>query len=533
MPEENRTFHDIMKDRYKKCLLDPIYFMKNFVKIQHPVRGTLSFNLYPFQEKTLEQFIENDFNIILKSRQMGITTLVAAYSLWLMLFNKDKNILVISIKQDVAKEIITKVRFANDHLPRWLRVDCVEDNRLSLKFKNGSAIQATSSTTSSGRSQALSLLILDEAAFIDGAEEIWASAQPTLSTGGKSIVLSTPNGVGNFFHKMWVESEEGRNKFIPLKLPWNLHPERDQNWRNEQDKIGENLRKTSQELDCDFLSSGMNVVDLAIIQWYKESKVRDPVAVTGIDNGFWRWIYPDYTRSYIVTADVARGDGEDFSAAHVLDSVTLDQCAEYKGQIGTKDFANFLVTVATEYNDALLIVERESHGWAALQQIIDRKYKNTFYSSADLKYVEVERQLTNRINREEKKLIPGFSTTMKTRPLVISNLEQYFREKTVNIFSKRTIAELEVFIWENGKAQAARGYNDDLIMSLGIGLWVRDTALRLRQEGIDLIKASIGNINVNKLPDIPIHVTKNSQYGQQSWKLKVRNNEEEDMRWLL
>ena len=200
--QPKKSLQDIIREEYKKCLTDPVYFMRKYVKIQHPIRGTIAFDLYPFQAKTLEEFANHDFNIVLKSRQMGISTLVAAYSLWLMIFHKDKNVLIISIKQEVSKEIVSKVRFANDALPSWLKVECKEDNRLSLKLANGSNIVATSSSTSAGRSQALSLLILDEAAFIEKAEEIWAAAQPTLSTGGKAILLSTPNGVGNFFHKM-------------------------------------------------------------------------------------------------------------------------------------------------------------------------------------------------------------------------------------------------------------------------------------------------------------------------------------------
>lgn len=136
--------------------------MKKYVKIQHPVRGTCNFDLYKFQEDALTDLVENSLNIILKSRQMGISTLTAAYSLWLMTFYTDKNILIISITQETAKEIVTKVRFANDNLPAWLKVQCVEDNRLSLRLKNGSQIKAVSSAGTAGRSAALSVLIIDE-----------------------------------------------------------------------------------------------------------------------------------------------------------------------------------------------------------------------------------------------------------------------------------------------------------------------------------------------------------------------------------
>lgn len=158
----NPNLREIIKSEYKKCIENPIYFMKKYVKIQHPIKGTVNFDLYEFQEKTLQQLVNNDFNIILKSRQMGISTLMAAYSLWLMTFHKDKNILCLSITQETAKEIVTRVRFANDNLPAWLKVESVEDNRLSLRLKNGSQIKAVSSASTAGRSAALSLLIIDE-----------------------------------------------------------------------------------------------------------------------------------------------------------------------------------------------------------------------------------------------------------------------------------------------------------------------------------------------------------------------------------
>jgi phage terminase large subunit-like protein len=156
------SYQELIKQEYKKCLESPVYFMKYYAKIQHPIRGTILFDLYKFQEETLQDFHDFKFNIILKSRQMGISTLVAVYSLWLMVFHKDKNILLISLKQDDAKEVITKVRFANDNLPTWLKVKCLEDNRLSLKFANGSQIKAASTTKKSGVGHALSLLIIDE-----------------------------------------------------------------------------------------------------------------------------------------------------------------------------------------------------------------------------------------------------------------------------------------------------------------------------------------------------------------------------------
>jgi hypothetical protein len=287
--------------------------------------------------------------------------------------------------------------------------------------------------------------------------------------------------------------------------------------------------------NCDFLTSGATLVDLAIIEWYKESMKRDPVECRGLDKSEWVWIYPDYTRTYIVAADVARGDGSDYSAYHVLDAETLDQCVEYKGLIDLVSFGHKLVSVATEYNNALLIVENTGLGFGTIQTIVDTGYKNTFYSTVDLKYVEVQRQLITKYYSEERKMIPGFSTTTRTRPLIISRLEQYFRNKSVNIYSTRTLGELETFIWDKGKVVAMDGYNDDLCMSLGIGLWVRDTALRLKSESIDYARAMAGSIKrAEYTGSAPIFTSKTANSAYDQWNMKTgRSGQTENLSWLL
>lgn len=524
------TLKEIIKLEYQKCASDPIYFMKKYCIIQHPTRGKIPFHLFPFQEDVLTDFSTHRFNIVLKSRQTGISTLVAGYALWKMVFHEDFNVLIIATKQEVAKNLVTKLRVMNQFLPSWLKKTEEENNKLSLRFTNGSQIKAISSSEDAGRSEALSLLVFDEAAFIDKIEQIWIASQSTLSTGGDAIMLSTPNGVGNFFHKTWINSGLGpdQNGFNPITLHWSVHPERDQSWRDAQDKrLGP--KAASQECDCSFISSGDSVIDPELLHFYKETYCQPPLEKTGFDGNLWKWEYPNPNAGYMVVADVARGDGSDFSAAHVIDVETATQVAEYKGKIDTKDFGNFLVSLSTEYNDALLVVERENVGWATIQQIIDRGYGNLFYMSADLKYVETEKQMTNKYRAEERNMKPGFSTNSKTRPLIISKLDTYFREQSITVRSTRLIDELLVFIWVGSRAQAMRGYNDDLVMSFSIGLWVRDTALRLRQEGIEITKSGLSNIEASSEP---AGFGGNDAMDYDPWKMKVGGHEE-DLTWLI
>jgi hypothetical protein len=246
----------IIQQEYIKCAQDPAHFMKKYCFIQHPQRGRIPFHLYPFQEKVIHLWRDNPYSIVLKSRQLGISTLGGGYALWLMLFHKDRNVLCLATTQETAKNMVTKVRFMFDNLPSWLKIDSVENNRLSLKLANGSQIKAKSSNSDAARSEAVSLLLIDEAAFIENVAETWASAQQTLATGGGAIILSTPYGTGNWFHQAWVRAENSENDFLPIKLPWYVHPERDEAWRKKQDELLGDPRMAAQECDCDFASSG-------------------------------------------------------------------------------------------------------------------------------------------------------------------------------------------------------------------------------------------------------------------------------------
>ena len=523
--ENKKQLKEAIKREYAKCAQDPTYFLGKYGIIQHPVRGKVNFNLYDFQEKSLKSFMEHDYNIVLKARQLGLSTLTAGYALWMMTFQQDKNILVIATKQETAKNLVTKVRVMHANLPGWLKQPCVEDNKLSLRYKNGSQIKAVASSEESGRSEALSLLIIDEAAFIDKIDTIWGAAQQTLATGGRALIISTPNGVGNFFHKTWVDAESGASDFNFIKLHWSVHPDREQEWRDEQDKLlGPSL--AAQECDCDFITSGRGVIDGLLLERMKESSVREPMEKRGIDSNYWIWQPPNYTKNYVVSADVSRGDGTDYSAFHIIDVESLEQVAEYKGKISTQDFGNMLVNEATEYNNALLVVENNNIGWAAIQQVIDREYENLFYTSKDLQYVDVQHQITNKYRAQERNMVPGFSTTSKTRPLIIAKLEEMFREESVNVHSSRLIDELFVFIYNGNRAEALVGYNDDLVMSFAIALWVRDTALRLRSEGIELSKRAISGISQNPA------VYKPEPNRNDSWEMEVKG-EKEDLTWLI
>jgi hypothetical protein len=531
MAEEQVNIKQRIKEEFVKCATDPVYFMKKYYMIQHPQRGRQLFDLYPFQEKVLRLFQKHDYSIINKSRQLGISTLVSAYSLWLMLFNRDKNVLVIATKQETAKNMVTKVRFAYQNLPTWLKIGSSEDNRLSLRLTNGSQIKAVSAAGDAGRSEAVSLLVIDEAAFIDNIETIFTAAQQTLATGGGCVALSTPNGVGNWFHKTYTIAQEQKNRFLPISLPWTVHPERSQTWRDEQDIIL-GKRNAAQECDCDFATSGNTVIEPEILTWYEENMISEPIERRGLDKALWIWEYPDPLKYYAVIADVARGDGNDYSGFHVIDVESVTQVAEFKSQVDTRDYANILLSIASEYNNALLVVENANIGWDVIQTIIERGYNNIHYSykadqSMDFtKYVD-------KYNRADG-LVPGFSTTEKTRPLVIEKMRNFIELKLATIRSIRLLEELRVFIWKNGKPQAMQSYNDDLVMSFAIGMYLRETSLRYRKTAESLTYAALNSFT--KTQDTSVAYNTNNVYNQNPWVMNIPTpggEESQDISWLL
>jgi hypothetical protein len=522
----SQDLKQIIRDEYIKCAQDPAHFMRKYCYIQHPQRGRVIFNLYPFQGKVLNLWKDNPYSMVLKSRQLGISTLAAGYSLWLMTFHKDKNILCIATKQDTAKNMVTKTKFMYDNLPSWLKVESEENNKLTLRLINGSQIKATSAASDAGRSEAVSLLIIDEAAFIEGIEPIWASAQQTLATGGGAIVLSTPFGTGNWFHRTWVKAEAQDNNFLPIKLPWYVHPERDQAWRDRQDVELGDPRLAAQECDCDFTTSGDVVYYPEHIEYMMSTHVVDPLERRGVDGNLWIWESPDYTRSYIVIADVARGDGKDFSVFHVFDVETNAQVAEFRSQLSPKEFGYLLIAIATEYNEALLVVENANVGWSTVETILERGYRNLYYSpKSDVATSD------SYINRYEdtSKMTPGFTTSLRTRPLLINKGREYFGDHSVIIRSKRLIEEMKVFIWKNGRAEAQSGYNDDLVMAYSIGMYLRDTALKNKQQGLELTRATLNNISRST----PYQGAYFATGMDNPYSMRVNGEGNEDISWLL
>jgi Terminase large subunit, T4likevirus-type, N-terminal len=500
-----------IREEILRCGRDPAYFIKNYCKIRHPKRGLLDFKLWDYQEDLLKDYEEYRFNVILKARQLGISEVTAAYCVWLMLFHRSKNILVVASKLETAKNIIKKVQTSIEELPKWLLLaDVTTDNRLSVELSNGSQIKATASARDAGRSEALSLLIVDEAAWVAKLDSLWTGLWPTIQAGGSAIVLSTPNGVGNKFHQIYVDADQGNNEFKATKLMWYRHPEHIWDLEDDPERDGfktstwfraevksSNMspREVAQELECDFLTSGDTVIAAAAIIVLEKS-VHEPVVMENWDRKLFKYFMPQVGKKYMISADVARGDGKDHSAAHVWDTADMTQVAEYYAKVPVDAFAKTLVEMGRAYNNALLVVENNSIGLACLEHVRLALYENIYYSrKGDNRPGEAVNAAWGTSSSD---LIIGFTMSPKVRPLVVTKLEEYIRTGALNVCSKRFLQELRTFVWLNGRAEAARGANDDLVMAAAIGVWIRDTFLAPQLGSIDAAKKMITSITMDK-----------------------------------
>jgi hypothetical protein len=492
------TKQEILKE-IVQCSKDPLYFVENYAKISHPMKGIIPFRLYPFQKEVLKDFRANRFVAVLKARQMGISTLIAGYAMWYLLFQKGKFVLVVATQLKTASNLIKKMKRIHRNLPDWLKIAAVTtDNERSFGLANDSIAVASTTSGDAGRSEAVSLLIVDEAAHIEGMEELWAGIYPGLSTGGSCIALSSPKGAGNWFHKIYTDAEANLNDFKPIQLHWSLHPDRDNEWFENETKAM-SKRQIAQELECSFLMSGDSVIDTADIEKL-EKKILEPVEKTGYDKNLWIWEFPKPDKRYMLVADTARGDASDYSAFHVIDVDNFMCVAEYQGKLNIDMYALMIKNTATDYNHALVIPENNNLGYMTASKILEFGYKNMYYEKKS------SHEQVDALEADLDNLVPGFNTGPKNRILLIAKLEEYVRMGVLKTFSLRLINEMKTFVWKNSRPEPmTKQYHDDLILSLAIGCWVHDTVLVNSQRDSLMKKALIDSIVIlNKTSEVKV-----------------------------
>ena len=464
------TPHEFTEEQvieFIKCKNDPVYFAKNYIKIVSLDEGLTQFHPYDFQEKLIQNFHENRFNICKMPRQTGKSTTSVSYLLHYAVFNDSTNIGILANKAATARDLLGRLQTAYENLPKWMQQGIISWNKGSLELENGSKILAASTSASAVRGMSFNILFLDEFAFVPNhiAESFFASVYPTITSGKntKVIMVSTPHGM-NHFYRYWHDAERGKNEYIPTDVHWSEVPGRDAVWK-EQTIANTSEQQFRVEFECEFLGSVNTLIAPAIL---KNMVYENPITRNaGLD------IYekPEKDHNYIITVDVARGLGNDYSAFLVFDVTQFPYkvVAKYRNnEIKPMLFPNIILDVAKGYNNSYILVEVNDIGdqVASILQY-DLEYENLLMASMRGRNGQIVGQ-----GFSGKKTQLGVRTTSAVKKLGCSNLKTLIEDHKLLTCDYEIISELTTFAQKHNSFEAEEGCNDDLAMCLVIFAWL-------------------------------------------------------------
>lgn len=477
-----------------RCAADPKYFIREHCWIQHPTKGRMKFDLFDYQEELLDTYHDYKYSIALISRQMGKSTAAAAYLLWYSMYVPDQTILIAAHKYSGAQEIMSRIRFAYETLPDHLRAGAVSYNKGSIEFDNGSRIVAQATTDNTGRGMSISLAYLDEFAFVRPsiAREFWTALSPTLSTGGKCIITSTPNQDDDQFAQIWREAlktqddfgnerETGKNGFRSYSADWTAHPDRDQNWADtEQGKIGEErFRREHLNEFIAFDETLINSLKLTTMEatdpWAKQGEVR--------------WYAPVKKDAlYLIGLDPSLGTGGDASAIQVYELPGMNQVAEWRhnktsvqGQVKIlRELATYIDQESDGKSEIYYSVENNTLGEAILvtiNEIGEENIPGTFLSES-------------RKHGNTKSFRRGFTTTHKSKLSACAKLKHWVETDKLSVNSKPLLRELKTFIARGNSYAAKEGEHDDLVMSLILVIRMVQEVVNYEEDAYEYVMAN-------------------------------------------
>jgi len=452
---------------FLKCKEDPVYFANNYIKIISLDEGLTQFHPYHFQRKLINNFHNNRFNICKMPRQTGKSTTVISYLLHYLIFNDSVNIGILANKAATARELLARLATAYENLPKWMQQGVLVWNKGNIELENGSKILAASTSASAVRGMSFNILFLDEFAFVPNhvADSFFASVYPTITSGKntKVIIVSTPHGM-NHFYRMWHDAERGKNEYIPTDVHWSEVPGRDAQWKDTT------IANTSEqqfkvEFECEFLGSVNTLIN--------PSKLRNLVYEDPIKRNAGLDIYenPIKEHNYIMTVDVARGLGNDYSAFIVFDTTEFPYkaIAKYRNnEIKPMLFPNIILDVAKAYNQAYLMIEVNDIGdqVASILQY-DLEYQNILMASMRGRNGQIVGQ-----GFSGKKTQLGVRMTAAVKKLGCSNLKTLLEDDKLLTVDYDIISELTTFSQKHNSFEAEEGCNDDLAMCLVIFSWL-------------------------------------------------------------
>ena len=454
-------------NEWVKCKNDPIYFATHYIKIISLDEGLVPFNMYDFQKKILKDFHNNRFNIAKLPRQTGKSTTVVAYLLYYAIFYDSVNIGILANKASTARELLGRLQLAYENLPKWMQHGILVWNKGNVELENGSKILAASTSASAVRGMSFNILFLDEFAFVPNhvAEQFFASVYPTITSGKstKVIVISTPNGM-NHFYKMWEDARRDKNNYVTNEVHWSQVPGRDDKWKEETIK-NTSPRQFAQEFECDFLGSADTLISPAKLQLIPFA---DPISSNAGLDVFTR---AEKDHEYIITVDVARGIGGDYSAFIVFDITTLPYTivAKYRNnEIKPVLFPSVIFRVAKEYNNPYILVEVNDIGDSIATTLnYDLEYPNILMCAMRGRAGQVVGQ-----GFSGNKTQLGVKMSVTVKKIGCANLKAIVEEDKLLFNDFHIFQELTTFVQKKQAWEADEGYHDDLVMCMVLFAWL-------------------------------------------------------------
>ena len=456
-----------MVQEFLRCSQDPKYFAEKYVKIVHVDHGLIPIKLYDYQKEIIDTLQNNRRVTVVTSRQAGKTTTAAAIILHYILFNEHKTVALLANKGDAAREILERIKLAFESLPNWLQSGVVEWNKGSIELENGCKVIAAATSSSAIRGKSISLLYIDEAAFVEGWDEFFASVFPTISSGNTTKILftSTPNGL-NHFYKTCRGAKDGTNGYGYIEVPWQRVPGRDEAWRQETlSAMDFDLEKFAQEFECEFQGSSGTLISSACL---KNLTPRVPIAE---NDGLKQYESPSRDNKYVIVVDVSRGKGLDYSAFQVVDITKMpyNQVCTYRNNMITPlDYSGVIHNVSKMYNDAVILVEVNDVG----AQVVDSLHYD--YECESIVYTENAGARGKRISSGFGNAERGIRTTKTVKTIGCSMLKLLIEQQQLVINDHDTIFELSRFSKKGHSYEAESGCNDDLVMGLVLFAWMSD-----------------------------------------------------------
>jgi len=549
-----------------KCIKDPVYAIENFLEtFDQTQKSFVRFKLFPKQRELITSYTKERFNIVMKPRQAGVSTTTAAYIAVITAFadpNNPQRVLILANKQETAIEFLKKVKDFTSQLPSWMNVwsggnswfDAEKNSAKHYRLTNGSEVKAVATSLDALRGYAPTLLVMDEAAYIEGGEEVYAAAQPALSTGGRAILISTPNGMDALYYKTYVSAktkEKTNNPFNIVEMRWFQDPRYNvgMRWQKKNDagdvveeieemdypkfeqletegwiptspwfemmcgQLNNNPRTIAQELLCAFNGSGDNVIDTKYIEYQRKNNVIDPIRTEWLDGNMWIWEDPQLGHEYILSADAASGSADDYASICIYDFTTGNQVAEYHGKIAPDTLGEIAVEYGNRYEAFTVVDTTGGYGVSTVLKMIELGYspKKMYYDTV----LGID-SVTNNKNLERHMRdgkLPGLNF-QKNRNTIVTKLEESVRMNSFKVRSIRSVTEMDTFVFKNGRPDHMKNYHDDCLMAIAMCCYVSQTSFKDLEKSKGQAKAMLDSwiVSSNEVNAIPEMVYNSPAY---------------------